>query len=180
MTLPMQAIHPSRLPMEEMMSKLTTLATAVTLAAGAAMLGAAATARADDSTTAAYKDIEATIGQLPSMFKAFPKAGIAGAWAEFKSIQLNPATALDGKTKELIGLAVSAQIPCHYCIYLHTKAAKLNGATDQEIGEAVAMAAISRHWSTVLNGMQVDTATFERETDEILARAAEMAKAKSQ
>ena len=65
---------------------------------------------------------------------------IAGAWAEFKSVQLNPNTKLDGKTKELIGLAVSAQVPCQYCIYFHTAAAKANGATDQEVGEAVAMA----------------------------------------
>ena len=162
------------------MSKLTILATAAMLTAGAATFGTMGVSRADDGSAAAYKDIETTIGQVPSMFKAFPEIGIAGAWAEFKSVQLNPATALDGKTKELIGLAVSAQIPCQYCIYFHTKAAKLNGATDQEIGEAVAMASISRHWSTVLNGMQVDPATFARETDEILARAAEMAKAKSQ
>ena len=71
-------------------------------------------------------------------------------------MQLNPDTALDGKTKELMGLAVAAQIPCSYCVYFHTAAAKANGATDEEIKEAVAMAAIVRHWSTVLNGMQVD------------------------
>lgn len=141
---------------------------------GLALFGAA---YADDGSDAAYKDIEATLGQVPSMFKAFPKGGIAGAWAEFKSVQLSPDTALDGKTKELIGLAVSAQVPCAYCVYFHTAAAKLNGATDQEIEEAVAMASISRHWSTVLNGMQVDLATFKQETDDILARAA---KAKSQ
>jgi AhpD family alkylhydroperoxidase len=77
-------------------------------------------------------------------------------------VRLNPATKLDGKTKELIGLAVAAQIPCHYCVYFHTAAARLNGATDQEIREAVGMPAISRHWSTVLNGMQVDTARAPR------------------
>lgn len=123
-----------------------------------------------------YKDIEATLGQVPSLFKVFPESGIAGAWAEFKAVQLNPKSELDGKTKELLGLAVSAQIPCSYCIYFHTAAAKLNGATDAEIREAVAMAAIVRHWSTVLNGMQVDAATFQRETDEMLARAAKMSK----
>jgi AhpD family alkylhydroperoxidase len=63
--------------------------------------------------------------------------------AKFKSVQPNPNT----KVKELIGLAVAAQISCTYCIYFHTTAAKLNGATDAEIREAVAMATISRHWS---------------------------------
>jgi AhpD family alkylhydroperoxidase len=102
-----------------------------------------------------------------------------GAWAEFKTVQLNPKTALSGKEKELIGLAVAAQIPCSYCIYFHTEAAKLNGATDAEIREAVAMAAISRHWSTVLNGMQADPAGFRQETDTVLHLAAERMKAVS-
>ena len=71
---------------------------------------------------------------------------------------------------------MAAQIPCQYCIYFHTAVAKANGATDQEIGEAVAMAAIARHWSTVLNGMQIDLATFKGETDAVLRAAGEKAK----
>jgi AhpD family alkylhydroperoxidase len=138
-------------------------------------LTAASPATAQDAP-ATYRDIERTLGLVPSFFKAFPEAGIAGAWSEFKSIQLNPATKLDGKTKELLGLAISAQIPCQYCIYFHTAAAKLHGATDEEIRETVAMAAIVRHWSTVLNGMQVDLAGFKQETDTVLRLAAEKAK----
>ena len=72
--------------------------------------------------------------------------------------------------------SLAAQIPCHYCVYFHTAAAKANGATEEEIREAVAMAAIVRHWSTVLNGMQVDLDAFKRETDTILKLAAEKAK----
>lgn len=128
------------------------------------------------SAQAAYRDIEKTLGTVPSFFKLFPEAGIAGAWAEFKSVQLNPKTKLDGKTKELIGLAVAAQVPCLYCVYFHTAAAKANGATDEEVREAVAMAAITRHWSTVLNGMQVDLAAFKHETDTVLRLASEKAK----
>jgi AhpD family alkylhydroperoxidase len=134
-------------------------------------------ARAEDpSATAAYKDMEATLGMVPGFFRAFPESGIAGAWAEFKTVQLSPATKLDGKTKQLIGLAVAAQVPCAYCIYFHTAAAKANGATDEEIGEAVAMAAITRHWSTVLNGMQVDLPSFKSDTDTVLRLAGEKAK----
>ena len=138
-----------------------------------AMFAGAATAQDAPST---YRDIEATLGSVPTFFKLFPEEGISGAWTEFKTVQLNPKTALSGKEKELIGLAVAAQIPCSYCIYFHTQAAKLNGATDAEIREAVAMAAISRHWSTVLNGMQVDPAGFRQETDKVLHLAAERMK----
>ena len=119
-----------------------------------------------------YRDIEATLGSVPGFFRAFPEVGIAGAWAEFKSVQLNPNTQLDGKTKELLGLAVASQIPCSYCIYFHTAAAKANGASDEEIREAIAMAAIVRHWSTVLNGSQTDLATFRQEVDTVLQHAA--------
>ena len=125
------------------------------------------------AAAAAYKDIEETLGMVPGFFKGFPEEGIAGAWAEFKSVQFSSATALDNKTKELIGLAVAAQIPCNFCVYFHTAVAKANGATDREIREAVAMAAISRHWSTILNGLQTDYATFKDETDTVLRLLAE-------
>ena len=151
-----------------------TLATALGL--GAVPLLAGLAKAEDSSAQATYRDIEQTLGLVPGFFKAFPESGIAGAWAEFKSFQLNPKTKLDGKTKELIGLAVSAQIPCQYCIYFHTAAAKANGANAEEIREAVAMAAIVRHWSTVLNGMQVDLADFKRDTDTVLRAAADKSK----
>jgi AhpD family alkylhydroperoxidase len=142
-----------------------------------AVTGLARIANAGDAPAqAAYRDIEQTLGSVPSFFKAFPESGIAGAWAEFKAVQLSPNTKLDGKTKELLGLAVAAQIPCQYCIYFHTAAARANGASDEEIRETVAMAAIVRHWSTVLNGMQVDLADFKRETDTVLRMAGEKAK----
>ena len=141
--------------------------------ASVALVLVAAPGRADEAGSAAdtYRDIEATLGGVPAFFRMFPEAGIPGAWAEFKAIQLNPDTQLSGKQKELIGLAVAAQIPCAYCVYFHTKAAMLNGATEEEVKETVAMAAIVRHWSTVLNGMQVDLDAFRRQTDELLALA---------
>jgi|ERR1043166_2345014 AhpD family alkylhydroperoxidase len=128
---------------------------------------------------AAYRDIQQTLGIVPGFFKDFPEVAIAGAWTEFKTLQLNPNTSLNGKTKELIGLAVAAQIPCSYCIYFHTAAARANGATDEEIREAVAMASVVRHWSTVLNGMQTDQARFRQEVDTVLRLAAEKAKSAS-
>lgn len=55
-------------------------------------------------------------------------------------------------------------------IYAHTTMAKMLGATDAEIQEAVANAADTRHWSTILNGNGIDLETFKAEWDEILAR----------
>ena len=149
-----------------------TLATALTVVTAALALGTATRADSAKPTTeadATYKDIEQTLGLVPTFLRAFPAEGIAAAWDELKTVQLNPHTALNGKTKELIGLAVAAQIPCRYCTYFHTNVARLNGATDQEIQEAIAMAAITRHWSTMLNGLQTDEAEFKKEVSRVFA-----------
>lgn len=124
---------------------------------------------------ATYRDIEATLGLVPGFFRAYPEAGLPGAWQAFKNVQVSEHTTLDPKVKQLIGLAVSAQVPCGYCVYFHTEVAKAYGATPDELKEAVALAAISRHWSTVLNGMAIDMATFRQEVDTSLRMAAEKA-----
>lgn len=154
------------------------LAAAVVLALAGVGSAQAQNQRPTPGAAATYQDIEATLGLVPGFFKAFPEAGIAGAWSEFKAVQASDQTAIPPKMKQLIGLAVSAQVPCAYCVYFHTAVAKAYGASDEEIKEAVALAAISRHWSTVLNGMAIDMPTFKREIDTSLRKAAEKAAAK--
>jgi len=145
------------------------------------MFCAAAGAADNTDTKATYADIEATFGSVPTFLKAFPAEGIAGAWNEMKSLQMNPHTALSNKEKELIGLAVAAQIPCQYCVYFHTESARADGATDEEIHEAIAMSALTRHWSTVLNGSQIDMESFKREYQAMVKFAGEQEeKAKGQ
>ena len=135
----------------------------ITLAITSIFAAAANAADPADASKATYADIEATFGSVPTFMKAFPASGITGAWNEMKSLQMNPKTALSNKEKELIGLAVAAQIPCQYCVYFHTESAKADGASDEEIKEAIAMSALTRHWSTVLNGSQIDMESFKRE-----------------
>jgi AhpD family alkylhydroperoxidase len=146
--------------------KLTMTKAAMTVAA---MLALGHGARAAESPAAAAKaDIQKTFGFVPQFFVKLPEGMLPGAWEEMKTLQLNPHTSLAGRTKELIGLGVAAQIPCRYCIYAHSAFARLNGATDTEVGEAVAMAAITRHWSTYLNGIQTDEAKFRGEIAKIV------------
>jgi len=135
-----------------------------------AMLGAALSAPvlAEDPTEATRIDIAKTLGFVPQFFTEFPAGMLPGVWEEMKGLQMNPNTALSGRSKELIGLGVAAQVPCRYCIIAHTEFAKLNGATDAQIGEAVGMAAITRHWSTFLNGIQTDETKFRGEVAKII------------
>jgi len=123
------------------------------------------------SANETYKDIEKTLGFVPKFFRLFPKDGIPGAWSEFKGLQLNPHTSLNGKQKELIGLGVAAQIPCDYCIYFHRAAANLNGATEIELQEAISLAAITRHWGKIFNSPMTDQSVFRREADQMVAGA---------
>jgi AhpD family alkylhydroperoxidase len=142
------------------------------VALAAALLGASSLslpAAADDASyQAAMKDIEATLGFAPTFFKDQPKAGFAGAWQQLKELEFSEGTALSPKVKSLIGLAVVAQIPCSYCIWADAASAKAAGATDEEIREAVGIAATERYWSTMLNGMQADLPTFKTEFGKIL------------
>jgi AhpD family alkylhydroperoxidase len=98
------------------------------------------------------------------MQDTFPQAAVEGAWQEFQAIN-DPDGALDAKTKELIALAVAAQVPCDYCVYYHTKAAEAHGANDAQIREALASAASVRKWSTVLNGAQYDRDAWQQQVD---------------
>jgi AhpD family alkylhydroperoxidase len=122
------------------------------------------------SRAATLKDIEKTFGFVPQFFQKVPAAMLPAFWDSMKSFQMSTTTKLDPKTKELIGLAVASQIPCDYCIQFHTEAARKHGANDQEIEEAVGMAAMTRMGSTMLNGLQVDPAQFRRDLDRIMRK----------
>ncbi|HET8673420.1 MAG TPA: carboxymuconolactone decarboxylase family protein [Thermoleophilaceae bacterium] len=52
--------------------------------------------------------------------------------------------ALPGKTKQLIAVAVAHVTQCPYCIRGHTRAAQRSGASEQEIMEAIWVAAEMR------------------------------------
>ena len=85
------------------------------------------------------------------MKQTLPDQVLKPHWDEQLAV-MNPKGALDGKTKQLIALGVAAQIPCTYCVFAHTKFAKAAGATDDQIKEAIATAALVRFNSTMLNG----------------------------
>lgn len=110
----------------------------------------------------------AVAGEAPRFFQnTYPEHAIDQAMAWSDALKGENAVT-DEKTRQLISIAVAAQIPCSYCVYAHTRMARANGATDAEVREAVAIAAYVRHWSTVLNGMGYDLETFKLEVDEMV------------
>jgi AhpD family alkylhydroperoxidase len=113
-----------------------------------------------------HADIRETIGLVPEFIEAVPDFMIENEWGSFKSLMLSE-TAIPNKYKELIGLGVSGATRCKYCAYYHTEAARLFGATDDEINEAAMVAKNTMGWSTYLNSRQFDYDRFTREFDQI-------------
>jgi AhpD family alkylhydroperoxidase len=127
------------------------------------------------------RDIEETLGLVPRFFQELPDYLIESEWQSFKSLQLSDETAIPNKYKELIGLAVSGATRCRYCAYFHAEAARLFGATEEEITESSLVAKNTMGWSTYLNSMQFDydefVEEFDRIADHVRAQMAEPAPA---
>lgn len=130
-----------------------------------------------DANKKAEAEMEAAFGTVPVMMKVYPDHLRASAWKWFAAT-MSPDAAISAKYSELISLAVASQIPCDYCVYAHTTMAKMLGATEAEIQAAVASAANTRHWSTVLNGADVSLDEFKKEWDGILAHLKKQSEAK--
>ena len=109
-----------------------------------------------------YADIEQIFGKVPAFFKAIPESSLALEWQLFKTVQLAE-TPIPAKYKELIGVGIAAVTKCRYCSFFHIESAKLNGATDAEIEDAVHFAKSSAGWSAYLNGLMFDFDEFKQE-----------------
>lgn len=79
-----------------------------------------------------YKDLQEA---QKDMFQAF---------LNFNSAIFDKESTLSRKIKELIAVGVAHTTQCPYCIETHVKAAQKAGATNQEIAEAIFVAAALR------------------------------------
>jgi AhpD family alkylhydroperoxidase len=113
----------------------------------------------------ADRDIEEVFGLNLEMFQRVPDYLLPAEWASFKSLVLSE-TAIPNKYKEMIGLAVSGATRCRYCAYFHAEAARLFGATEDEITETAMIAKNTMGWSTYLNTLQFDYERFTSEFDQ--------------
>lgn len=83
----------------------------------------------------AYRQqVSAGVGELdklsPDTVRGYVTLGGAGA----------KTSRLDGKTRELIALAVAISLRCDGCITTHVEAARKQGVTKEEIAEALGVA----------------------------------------
>ena len=115
-----------------------------------------------------YKEITEALGLVPQWMEQMPEGGLQGFWGMARDFWLKE-TKIPNKYKELIGVAVSGATRCKYCALFHTEAARLFGATDEEIAEASMMSGVTMAGSTFINGQQIDFEKFRQETRDIIA-----------
>ena len=93
----------------------------------------------DMKNLAKLKVIDANAPEGMKAFAAFDKAAMA-------------AGAIPVKYKELMALAVAFTTQCPYCIEIHANQARAAGVSDQEISEAVILAAALRAGGAITHG----------------------------
>jgi AhpD family alkylhydroperoxidase len=93
----------------------------------------------DKKNLGKLKGLEARVPETMKAFVAFDKAAMSDG-------------AIPRKYKELMALAVAFTTQCPYCIDIHAGNARETGASDQEISEAVMVAAALRAGAAVTHG----------------------------
>ena len=113
-----------------------------------------------------YQEVTEMFGLVPTFIKAIPDSTLQMEWDLIKQVQFEEGP-IPNKYRELIGIGIAAATKCRYCVLFHTEAARLNGATEEEIEDAVHFAKSSAGWSAYLNGLQFDYDQFKDEVMQI-------------
>ena len=109
-----------------------------------------------------YRDAEAIFGLVPGFIREVPDVALRHLYRFFRGVELEQ-TLIPDKYKVLISLAAASVIPCRYCILADTEFARLVGASDGEIKEAILLAGRVRNFGTMIYGTQYDLETFKKE-----------------
>ena len=120
--------------------------------------------KSGDGSKQIEQEMIAHFGFVPEFYDTLPQSALPHEWAVRRDFALAE-TAIPNKYKELIGLAVAAQIKCRYCIYFHQQAAIANGASDEELKEACFMGGLTVQYSNAFTCMRYDYEKFQSEVD---------------
>ena len=112
------------------------------------------------------EDMRKSLGIVPGFMKALPPDVLVNEWPSFKKYTLGESE-VPGKYRELIGMAIAANIKCPYCQFFHTAAAKMQGASEKELAELAFLASYTARWSVMIHAQHYDYNTFVKETEEI-------------
>ncbi|HEY0264209.1 MAG TPA: carboxymuconolactone decarboxylase family protein [Granulicella sp.] len=96
----------------------------------------------DMKNLARLKHLDTDAPEAMKAFRAFDEAAMAEG-------------AIPVKYKELMAVAVALTTQCPYCLEIHSGKARAAGATEQELGETVMVAAALRAGAAITHGTHV-------------------------
>ena len=112
------------------------------------------------------KDIEKSLGFVPGYMKTLPQDVLIHDWPLQKKYTFGTSK-IPAKYRELIGLAIAANIKCPYCQLFHKSAAKMDGATKEEFAEIAFLASYTTRWSAMIHAQHYPYETFAKEVKQI-------------
>ena len=114
----------------------------------------------------ALDDIKKTMGFVPDFFKALPEDVLVNDWELMKKYEYG-GSSIPPKYREMIGLAIAANIKCPYCQLMHISMARAQGATEEELSELAFLASYTSRWSAMIHAQNYDMDKFKEEVSRI-------------
>jgi len=112
------------------------------------------------------QEMEEALGRVPEWMEPIAEPASDHSWGIFRDLLLGD-TELSSREKALVGLGAAAAMQCPYCTYFHKEEARFADVTESELEETVNVAGVTRYFSTLLHGNEIEEADFAAETDEI-------------
>jgi AhpD family alkylhydroperoxidase len=112
------------------------------------------------------KDVRETFGMVPGFIEALPHDVVIHDWPLMKKYTLGQSK-IPSKYRELLGLAVAANIKCPYCQLFHRSVAQMYGATPEEFAEIAFLASYTSRWSAMIHAQHYPYEKFAEETEQI-------------
>jgi len=110
-------------------------------------------------------DIEDSIGIIPKCLERLSENVLMRYWPFLKRYQLGE-SCIPEKYRELISLALVANMKCRSCLLTFRSMAKSAGATDDEIAEAMFLANHVARWSDLHHPSLHDPIVTWQETEQ--------------
>ncbi len=111
-------------------------------------------------------EIRDTLGFVPGFMRMLPEDALMHDWPIWKKYSLMDSN-IPPKYREMMGLAVAANIRCPYCESMHHDMAVMHGATKEELREVAVIASLTARWSVYLHAQHYPMEQFDRERQQM-------------
>lgn len=108
------------------------------------------------------RDMKEVLGRTPALLDRVPDELLDADWQLLRQAFVDDSL-IPSRYQALIGVAVAAAVRCPYATRLQTELARVHGASEAELAEAVHHAALVTGWSTRLHGFGFEAGEFDAE-----------------